>query len=160
MHRSRISQDHGVSIRGVEKQIRSESPAVGRTPRHTPLLTVGITIGGKEVDAVVDTGASAPLIGERIAKKLGCWKRARKVRVRQGDGSTLARGKYVVHTVFKIFSEGSLLGRFTLDAEVLDIGKQDIVLELSWLEEHGFWVDTQARCLKKDLSGLVISCSI
>jgi len=43
---------------------------------------VEITIVGEEVDAVVDTGASAPVIGERIAKKLGCWKRVRKVKVR------------------------------------------------------------------------------
>jgi len=136
------------------------SPPVGRTPRHTPLLTVRFTIAGEEVDAKVDTGASAPVIGERIAKKLGCWKRARKVKVGQGDGSTLARGKYVVNTMFNVFSEGSLLGRFTLDTEVLDIGKRDVILGLSWLEEHGFWVHTQARCLRKDLSGLVIPCSI
>jgi len=118
------------------------SPPVGCTSRHTPLLTVRITIAGEKVDAGVDTGASAPVIGERIAKKLGCWKRASKVKVRQGDGSTLAGGKYVVNTTFKIFSEGSLLGRFTLDAEVLDIGKRDIILGHSWLEEHGFRVDT------------------
>jgi len=159
-HRSRTSQDHRVRIRGIRKRIRSVSPAVGRTPRHTPLLTVLITIAGEEVDAVVDTGASAPVIGERIAKKLGCWKRARKIKVRQVDGSTLAGGKYVVNTMFKVFSEGSLLGKFTLDTEVLDIGKRDVILGLSWLEEHGFWVDTPARYLRKDLSGLRIPCSV
>jgi len=104
-HRSRTPEDHRVRIRGVGKRIRSVSPTVERTPRHTPLLTVRITIAGEEVDAVVDTGASAPVIGERIAKKLGCWKRARKVKVRQGDGLTLAGGKYVVNTTFKVFSE-------------------------------------------------------
>jgi len=66
----------------------------------------------------------------------------------------------VVNTMFKVFSEGSLLSRFTLDAEVLDIGKRDVILGLSWLEEQGFWVDIQAWCLRKDLSGLVISYSI
>jgi len=66
----------------------------------------------------------------------------------------------VVHTMFKVFSEGSLLSRFTLNTEVLDIGKRDVILGLSWLDEYGFWVDTQARCLRKDLSGLVIHCSI
>jgi len=159
-HRSRTSQDHRVRTSGIGKRIRSVSPSVGRTPRHRPLLTVQIMIAGEEVDAVVDTGASAPVIGERIAKKLGCWKRARNVNVRQGDGSTLAGGKYVVNTTFKVFFEGSLLGRFTLDVEVLDIGKRDVILGLSWLEEQGFWVDTQARCLWKDLSGLVFPCSI
>jgi len=33
-----------------------------------PLLTVRITIAGEEVDAVVNTGASAPVIGVRIVK--------------------------------------------------------------------------------------------
>jgi len=126
------------------------SPAVGRTLRHKPLLTIQITIAGEEVDAVVHTGASAPVIGESFAKKLGCWKRARKVKVRQGEGSTIARGKYVGNTKFKVFSEGSLLGRFTLDAEVLEIGKRDDILGLSCLEKHGFWVDTQAKCQTKD----------
>jgi len=75
-------QDHRVRIRGVGKLIRSVSPPVGRTPRHMPLLTVRIMLAGEEVDAVVDTGTSAPVIGERIAKKLGCWKRTRKVKIR------------------------------------------------------------------------------
>ena len=44
----------------------------------------------------------------------------------------------MVNTTFKVFSEGSLLGRFTLDAEVLDIWKRDVILGLSWLEKHGF----------------------
>ena len=48
------------------------SAAVGGTPRHMTLLTVRLTIVGEEVDVVVDTGASGPVIGERIAKKLGC----------------------------------------------------------------------------------------
>jgi len=159
-HRSSTPQDHGVRIREIGKRIRIMSPAVGRTPRHTRLLTVRITIAGEELDAVVDTGASAPVIGERIAKKLGCWKRASKVKVRHGDGSTLAGGKYVVNSMLKVFSKGSLLGRFTLDTEVLNIGRWDVILGLSWLEEHGFWVDTRARCLRKDLSGLVIPYSI
>jgi len=65
-----------------------------------------------------------------------------------------------VNTIFKVFSEESLLDRFTLDAEVLDIGKQDIILGLSLYQKHAFWVDTQGRCLRKDLLGLVIPDSI
>jgi len=79
-HRSRTPEDHRVRIRGVGKRIRSVSAAVGRTPRHTPLLTVRITIAGEEVDAVVDTGASAPVIGERIAKNWDVGRELRRLR--------------------------------------------------------------------------------
>jgi len=57
--------------------VRSTSPAVRRTPRHTSLMTVRILIAGKEVEAIVDSGASAPVIGSRIVVKLGVLKRAR-----------------------------------------------------------------------------------
>ena len=56
------------------------SPPVGRTPRHTPLLTVRFTIAGEEVDAKVDTGASAPVIGERIAKNWDVGRELRRLR--------------------------------------------------------------------------------
>ena len=79
----------------------------------------------------MDSGASAPGIGSRIAAMLGVLKKARKVKVRQGDGSHLFGGKYVVNILFSVFSGGNFLGTFTLDPEVLDIGKRDIVLGLS-----------------------------
>ena len=50
---------------------------------------VKVHLAGEEVEAVVDTGASASVVGKRLARKLGIWKRARKVKVRQGDGSYL-----------------------------------------------------------------------
>jgi len=51
--------------------------------------------------------------------------------VKQGDGSTLSGGNYVVNSSFRIYSKSSLLGKFSLDAEVLDIGKKDVILGLS-----------------------------
>jgi len=53
------------------KRLSSMSPAVGCTPRHTPLLTVRILIAGIEMEAIVDSGASSPVVGERVEKKLG-----------------------------------------------------------------------------------------
>ena len=55
----------------------------------------------EEVEAVVDTEASTSVVGKRLARKLGIWKRARKVKIRQGDGSFLG-GKFVVNTLFKV----------------------------------------------------------
>jgi len=72
------------------------SPAIGRTPRHTPLLTVQIHIAAMEVEAIVDSGASAPVVRERVAKKLGVWKRARKVRVKQGDVTHSSGRNFVI----------------------------------------------------------------
>ena len=95
----------------------------------------------------MDTGASASVVRKRLARKLGIWKRARKVKVRQGDGSFLG-GNFVVNTTFKVMDSSLVLGKFAMDAEVLDIGNRDVILGLSWLTENGFSVDTQDRCLR------------
>ena len=108
---------------------------------------------------MVDTGASASVVGKRLAHKLGIWNRARKIKVRQGDGSSLG-GNFVVNTSFKVMDSSSVLGTFAMDAEVLDIGNRDVLLRLSWLTENGFLVDTQDRCLRNVNSGQVIPCSI
>ena len=106
--RWRTPQDHGAGFRRrFGKRIRSTSPAVGRTPRHTPLLTVKLHLAGEEIEAVVDTGASASVVGKHLARKLGIWKRARKVKVRQGDGSYLG-GNFVVNTSFKVMDSSSV----------------------------------------------------
>jgi len=109
----------------------------------------------------VDSRASAPVVGERVAKKLGVWKRARKVRVKQGDGSHLSGGNFVMNHWFQVFfSPAVSLGKFSLDAEVSDTGKKDVVLGLSWLKENGFVVDPMNRCLRNVSMGLVIPCSV
>ena len=134
-------------------------PTVGRTPRHTPLLMVRIQLAGEEVEAVIDSGASAPVVGERLGIKLGIWKRARKIKVRQGDGSCL-NGKFVVNTSFKVQDTSLGWVKFKMDAEVLDIRNREVILGLSWLTENGFSVDTQDRCLRNINTGQVIPCSI
>ena len=89
-------------------------------------------LAGEEVEAVVDTAASASVVGRRLARKLGMWKRARKVKVRHVDRSLLG-GNFVVNTSFKVMDSSSVLGKFAMDAEVLDIGNRDVILGLSWL---------------------------
>ena len=42
----------------------------------------------------------------------------------------------------------------------MDIGNKDVILELSWLTENGFSVNTQDRCLRNVNSGQVIPCSV
>ena len=66
----------------------------------------------------MDTGASASVVGKRLARKLGIWKRAKKVKVRQGDGRYLG-GNFVVNTTFKVMDSSLVLGKFGMDAEVL-----------------------------------------
>ena len=101
-----------------------------------------------------------------MAKKLVVWKRARKVKVRQGDGSHLLGGNFIVNTSFKVFdlvsspTSPTVLCKFSLDAEVLHIGNKDCILCLSWLTEISFVVDTQQRCLRNAISGLVILCHV
>ena len=101
-------------------------------------------LAGEDIEAVVDTGASTSVVGKHLARKLGIWKIARKVKVRYRDGSSLV-ANFVGNTTFKVMDSSSVLGKFAMDAEVLDIGNRDIILRLSWLTAKGFLVDTQDR---------------
>ena len=122
-------------------------------------MTVKLHLAGEEIEAVVDTGASASVVGRRLARKLGIWKRARKVKVRQGDGSSLG-GNFIVNTTFKVMDLSLVLCKFVMDAEVFDIGNRDVILGLSWLIENRFSVNTQNRCLRNVNTGQVIPYSI
>ena len=50
----------------------------------------------------------------------------------------------------------SVLGKFAIDGELLDIGNMDITLGMSWLTENGFSVDTRDRCLSNVHTSQVI----
>ena len=124
-------------------------PPIGRTPRHESLLTIPIKIAGIFVNAVVDCRASAPIIGPKIAKRLGVWKRRKKIKIQQGDGSNIKGGKYVINTQISIKTrEASELRPFALDAEVADIGSRDAIIGLSWLVDNDISIDTPKRLLK------------
>ena len=69
-------------------------------------------------------------------------------------------GNFVVNMVFKVMDSSLVLGKFGMDAEVLDIGNRDVILRLSWLTENGFSVDPQDRCLRNVNTGQVIPCSV
>ena len=108
-------------------------------------MTVKLHLIEEDVETVVNTGASTSVLGKHQGYKLGIWKRTRKVKVRQGDGSSL-EGNIVVNILFKIMdSLSSVLGKFVKDVQVLDIGNRDLILELSWLIENAFSVDTEDR---------------
>ena len=106
------------------------------------------------------------MVGKRLATKLGVWRRARKVHVSQPEGSHLSVGNFIVNTSFKVFvlvsspTSPTVLCKFSLDAEVLDIGNKDCILGFSCLTENAFFVAPQERCLRNAISGLVIPCSI
>lgn len=71
----------------------AEAPATA--PPHHHLTWVGR-------EAIIDCGASAPVIGPKIEKKLEVWKRRNRVSVSQGDGTKLKGGKFVANTTFSI----------------------------------------------------------
>ena len=66
----------------------------------------------------------------------------------------------MVKTSFKIKESSSVLGKFAIDAEVLNLGNRDMILGLSWLMENGLWVDIQHRGLKSVNTGQVIPSSV
>ena len=65
-----------------------------------------------------------------------------------------------MNTTFKVIDSSSILGKFAMHIEVLDIVNRDMILGLSYLTEKGFSVDTQDRCLRNDNTGQVIACSV
>ena len=133
-------------------------------------MAVPIIIAGQKVEAIIDCGASGPVVGRAIASRLGMWKRARKINVRQADKSKLRGGHYVINDAIMISgakdisdSAGSIntkavVNKFLLDAEVFNIGQKEVVLGLSWLKENGFSVDVPNSRLIS--STTVIPCSV
>ena len=104
-------------------------------------------------------GASVSVVGKRLAHKLGIWKRASKVKVKQGDGSSQG-GNLVVNTSWKVMDCSSVLSKFAKDAEVMYSGNWDIILGLSWLTENGFSVDPWDKCLRNVNRRQVMPCSV
>ena len=82
----------------------------------------------------------------------------RKVKVWQEDRSILG-GNFVINATFKIMDSSLVMGKFGIDAEVLDIRYRVVILELSWLMENRFSVATQDRCLRNINTGHVLPCS-
>lgn len=148
------------------KPVSSLSAAVGRTPRHTPRLAVRIQLALEDVEAIVHCAASASGVGQWIAQKLVVCKTAFKYHVGQGDGSHLFAGNFIVNTWFNVFdfvacgTSATVVGRYSLDAEVLDIENQDCMSWLFWLTQNRLLVDTQPHCLRNAIPALVSICSV
>ena len=66
----------------------------------------------------------------------------------------------MVNTSFQIMDPSSVLSKFAMETEVLDIGNRNVILGLSWLTENEFSVDTQDRCLRNVNSGQAIPCCV
>ena len=139
-------------------------------------MAVPIIITGQKVEAIIDCGASGPVVGRAIGSCLGVWKRARKISIRQANKSKLKEGHYIINNTIiipeaksvnhpAIVKAGtvnrkaeSVINKFSLDVEVFDIGQKEVVLELSWLKENGFSVDVSNSHLI--LSTTVIPCTV
>ena len=112
-----------------------------------------------DVEAVIDTGATAPVVGPKIAKWMGVWKWAKSIRVKQGDGSFMKGGKFVVNLQF-FFTVLKHNNQYPIDAEVLDIGYRDMIIGLSWLKKNAFSVDIPNQRLVNNTTGVIIPCNI
>ena len=72
------------------------------------------------VGALIDSGASAPVMSPELAEKLACEKREQPIRMTQADGAKL-KSRHIVCTQFSIGNR-----EFQLDTEVLNIGSYSI----------------------------------
>ena len=147
---------------------------IGITPRHSSLLTVMVVLqGGIKVEAIVDTAASGPVVSTRLAARIGTLCRKNKANISQADGNNLIGGKRVVNTNFSFLSEITSVSEttslstytsilnyrtFQLHAEVLNIGRRDMILGLSWLEENGFNIDAAGRRIWREEDNYEVKC--
>ena len=53
-----------------------------------------------------------------------------------------------MNTLFKIMDSYLVLGKYAMEAAVLDIRNGAVILRLYWLTENGFLVDTQNGYLR------------
>ena len=112
--------------------------SIKANPRHDPLLRINIVLKGIPVVALIDSGASAPVISPTLANKLE-WREKEPTCMAQADG-TILEARRVVSARFYL-ADLDLPQPFNIDAEVIDIGNHDLILGLSWLREHGFTIN-------------------
>ena len=108
-----------------------------------------------EVEAVMGPGATAPIVGQKIAKYMGVWRYAKKIHVKQGDGSNMKGGKFVVNSYLSYYNKSS---KYPLDAEVFNIGPWNMIIGLSWLQDQGFSFDIPKLWLINNQNNIIILC--
>ena len=82
----------------------------------------------EDIEAVVDTGVCASIARKHLPCKLGMWKRTRNVQFWQLDASSWKKG-FAVHTSCKVIDAHLILSKCAIDAEVLNIGNREIIVE-------------------------------
>ena len=63
----------------------AQAPAI---PRHDPLLTVAVSFGNIAVQALIDSGASSPVMSPELAEKLS-WRDKPPTIMTQADGTPM-----------------------------------------------------------------------
>ena len=122
-------------------------------------MTVKSHLAREAVEAVVVSGASSAVVGNYLICKVGIWKRAKKVKVKQVYGSFMV-GNIVVNMSLKVMHFLLVLFKFAIETKVLDIESRDVILSLSSLTENRFSMDAKDRCLRNVNTGQVIHCSV
>jgi len=101
---------------------------------------------GLKAEAVIDTATTAPIIGCKLGKQLGLVRRRLPIKIIQADSKNLSRDSHIVNSTFRFLEQdpvsvallpASTLAsssqsiKWSLDVEVLDIGRRDFILGLS-----------------------------
>ena len=82
----------------------------------------------------MDTGASASLVGKHLAYTLEILKGVRKVKVQVEDESIL-RANFVPNASFKVMHSASVVNKFDMNVELLEIGKRYVLGAIQYMAE-------------------------
>ena len=64
-------------------------------------MVIVVLKGGLKAEAVIDTAATAPVIGWKLEKQLGLARRRLLIKIMQADGRNLSGGSYIVNSSFR-----------------------------------------------------------
>ena len=94
---------------------------------------------------------------------IGTCRHKTRPRILQADGGLIKGGTRVVNTSFKFLSDATHtynnnLLDFSVDTEVLDIGYREMIIGLSWLQEHDFCIDMGRRLIWRKTNDFQVLC--
>lgn len=138
-------EDHNEAILAT----RISDPSPDTNNFHIP-IKLQTTNGEETISALIDSGATTTFISPNFAKKFALKPLRRPIAILNIDGSPNGHGQIKEYlTTRMVINDHSE----QINMAVADIGKQDVILGITWLKKHNPTVDWVNKTLTLDKCG-------